>query len=69
MRSRIIETKGREDLEDPRKWERLKLWCEDAKLQDAPHSYRVPFVRQEAWDGLSNPVRTLMDAGATFGEK
>jgi type III restriction enzyme len=62
----IIETKGREDLEDPRKWERLKLWCDDASAQDAPHRYRALFVRQDSWDRLLNPVRTLSDAEAAF---
>ena len=65
----IIETKGREDLEDPRKWERLKLWCDDANAQDAPHRYRALFVRQDAWDATLNPVRTLAEADAAFGEK
>jgi len=64
----VIETKGREDLEDPRKWERLKLWCEDASAQDAPHRYQPLFVRQNAWDIRLNPVRTLAEANAAFGE-
>ena len=62
----IVETKGREDLDDPRKWERLKLWCTDATAQDSPRSYRALFVRQEAWDGLLNPVHTLGEAAAAF---
>jgi type III restriction enzyme len=62
----IVETKGREDLDDPRKWERLKLWCEDATRQDAPKRYRPMFVREEAWGSLLNPVRTLADAEAAF---
>jgi type III restriction enzyme len=65
----IIETKGREDLEDPRKWERLKLWCDDANAQDAPHRYRALFVRQDAWEAMLNPVRTLAEAEAAFGGK
>ena len=64
----IIETKGREDLNDPRKWERLKLWCDDASAQDAPRRYRALFVREEAWGSLLNPVRTLAEAQAAFGE-
>lgn len=64
----IIETKGREDLEDPRKWDRLKLWCEDASVQDAPHTYRALFVRQEAWDSLLNKPTDLQNAVAAFGE-
>jgi type III restriction enzyme len=46
----IIETKGREDIQDARKWERLKLWCADATEQDAPRAYRAMFVREEDWD-------------------
>ena len=65
----IIETKGREDLDDPRKWERLKLWCKDASEQDAPRSYRALFVRQEAWESLLNPARTLAESEAAFGER
>lgn len=48
----IIETKGREDLDDPRKWERLKTWCRDATRSDPSTSYRPLFVRQEKWDAL-----------------
>jgi Restriction endonuclease len=64
----IIETKGREDLDDPRKWERLKLWCEDASVQDAPNIYRSLFVRQEAWESLLNKPSDLKAAVAAFGE-
>lgn len=63
----IIETKGREDLEDPRKWERLKLWCEDASVQDAPNCYRALFVRQEAWESLLNRPSQLKAAIDAFG--
>jgi len=64
----IIETKGREDIQDPRKWERLKLWCVDASEQDAPRRYRALFVREEDWKPLINPVRTLAEAVSVFGE-
>ena len=46
----IIETKGREDLDDPRKWERLQEWCKDATAQEKGKSYRALFVKQEKWD-------------------
>jgi type III restriction enzyme len=46
----IIEAKGREDIQDARKWERLKLWCADATEQDAPRRYRTMFVREEDWE-------------------
>ena len=63
----IIETKGREDIEDVRKWERLALWCEDATAQDAPNRYRALIVRQDDWEALLNPVRTIEQAVAAFG--
>lgn len=63
----IIETKGREDVEDAGKFARLKLWCEDATEQDAPRQYRALFVRQEDWDRLVNPLSTLGEAAALFG--
>jgi type III restriction enzyme len=47
----IVETKGREDLDDPLKWERLQQWCADACAHDEEgRSFRALFVRQEDWD-------------------
>lgn len=46
----VIETEGREDLDDPRKWERLQQWCADASAQDTGYTYRPMFVREEAWE-------------------
>jgi type III restriction enzyme len=46
----IIETKGREDLDDPAKWERLQQWCADATAHDSNRSFHALFVRQEGWE-------------------
>jgi type III restriction enzyme len=46
----IIETKGREDVHDPAKWERLHQWCADASALDPERTYSPLFVRQEAWE-------------------
>jgi type III restriction enzyme len=43
----IIETKGREDIQDARKWERLRQWCEDASATGGGCKYRALFVREE----------------------
>lgn len=45
----IIETKGREDVQDARKWERLQRWCEDASAANSGCKYRALFVREEDW--------------------
>lgn len=47
----IIETKGREDLDDPLKWERLQQWCTDAtKYDELGRTFCALFVRQENWE-------------------
>lgn len=46
----IIETKGQEDLDDPLKLERLKLWCEDMNAQKSKTSYDFCFVDQEGFE-------------------
>ena len=47
----IVETKGAENLDDPRKIERLKQWCEDA-TNSTGNSYEYLYVKQEEWNSL-----------------
>ena len=48
---RIVETKGRQDLDDPLKWERLQQWCADAtEHDDQGRTFQPLFVRQEDWE-------------------
>jgi type III restriction enzyme len=46
----IIETKGREDLDDIEKIKRLKQWCEDASERQKKVKYKMIYVKQEEWD-------------------
>ncbi|MBX3331540.1 MAG: hypothetical protein KF722_14120, partial [Nitrospira sp.] len=46
----IVETKGREDLDDAQKWERLKQWCEDASKAEPTRRFHPLIVRQEIFD-------------------
>jgi len=46
----IVETKGREDLDDPLKIERLKQWCDDADERQKKITYKMLYVKQEQWD-------------------
>jgi type III restriction enzyme len=62
----IVETKGREDLNDPGKWERLKQWCTDASALDSEQQYHALFVREEDWDQYK--PRNFHDAVAAFAE-
>ena len=46
----IVETKGREDLDDLSKIERLKQWCHDANQRQKKITFRMLYVKQEVWD-------------------
>ena len=46
----IIETKGREDLDDPLKIERLKQWCEDANQRQKKGTYKMLYIKQEEYE-------------------
>jgi type III restriction enzyme len=46
----IIETKGREDLDDIEKIKRLKQWCDDATERVLGKTYIALYVKQEDWD-------------------
>jgi len=46
----IVETKGREDLDDPLKIKRLAQWCEDANKRQIKITYKMLYVKQEDWD-------------------
>lgn len=46
----IIETKGREDLDDSLKITRLAQWCEDANNRQKKIIYKMLYVKQEEWN-------------------
>ena len=45
----IVETKGREDLDDPLKIKRLAQWCDDANVRQKI-TYKMLYVKQEEWE-------------------
>ena len=50
----VIETKGREDLDDVEKIKRLEQWCEDVNANQKTARYKMLYIKQEAWEGLNN---------------
>lgn len=46
----IVETKGREDLDDIEKIKRLEQWCEDASERQKKITYKMLYVKQEEWE-------------------
>ena len=48
----VVETKGLEDLDDPLKIRRLKLWCEDVNKSHSDVKFGFVYVDQENFDRL-----------------
>ncbi|CAN5303417.1 DEAD/DEAH box helicase family protein [soil metagenome] len=64
----IVETKGREDLDDVRKIKRLVTWCKDVNTAQTLYSYRPVYVKQEKWEEVKNEVRSFNDVIKVFKE-
>ncbi|MBD3328703.1 type III restriction endonuclease subunit R [Candidatus Peregrinibacteria bacterium] len=62
----ILETKGREDLNDLRKIKRLKIWCDDVNIAQNGRQYIPLYVKQDDWEKHKNDVKTFEDIAETF---
>jgi type III restriction enzyme len=52
----IVETKGLEDLDDPLKLRRLKLWCEDINKAQSKYVFDFLYVDQDTYKTFSGNV-------------
>ena len=57
----IVETKGREDLDDIRKIQRLATWCKDINTAQKEYTYTPVYVKQEKWENVKNDLKTFND--------
>lgn len=55
----IIETKGREDLDDVRKIERLRQWCKDINKLESQVKVKSLYVKQEDWEKMKEKPNTV----------
>jgi type III restriction enzyme len=55
----ILETKGREDLDDLRKIKRLATWCKDINAIQSQYSYTPVYVKQEKWDEVKKDIKSF----------
>ncbi|TAN11667.1 MAG: type III restriction endonuclease subunit R [Chitinophagaceae bacterium] len=55
----LVETKGREDLEDVRKIKRLQIWCSDVNKVQKEYTYTPVYVKQEMWDKRKNDIKSF----------
>jgi len=62
----ILETKGREDLNDIRKVKRLVIWCKDINAAQTEYTYTPVYVKQEKWDEVKNDLRSFADVIKIF---
>ena len=60
----IVETKGREDLDDPLKIERLWVWCEDINAQQKETVYIPLYIKQEEF--VKYHPKTFNDVATLF---
>jgi type III restriction enzyme len=57
----ILETKGREDLDDIEKIKRLRQWCGDVNAVQSVAKYSALYLKQDAWEGLEPRPKTLRE--------
>lgn len=62
----ILETKGREDLDDLLKIKRLVTWCKDINNAQSEYTYNPVYVKQEKWDDLKNNLKSFQDLISIF---
>ena len=62
----ILETKGREDLDDIRKIKRLVIWCKDINTAQSEYAYTPVYVKQEKWEDVKNDLKSFKDVIRIF---
>jgi type III restriction enzyme len=56
----VVETKGAENLDDPRKIDRLKVWCEDATKAEGKN-WNCLYIKQEDWERLGQTPNSFAE--------
>src|SRR5208337_1862867 len=62
----ILETKGREDLDDVRKIKRLVTWCKDINSAQTDYTYTPVYVKQEKWVTVKYELKTFNEVVKLF---
>jgi type III restriction enzyme len=57
----IVETKGREDLDDVEKIKRLAQWCVDVNENQKDAKYKMLYIKQEEWEALQQKPHSFRD--------
>jgi type III restriction enzyme len=62
----VLETKGREDLDDLRKIQRLAAWCADVNALQERTQFAPVYVKQEDWDKKRQDLKSFAEVAAIF---
>lgn len=62
----VVETKGREDLDDIRKIKRLETWCNDVNNTQSEYTYTPVYIKQEKWEEVKGNLKTFSDVISIF---
>lgn len=62
----VLETKGREDLDDIRKIQRLVTWCTDINIAQKQYTYTPIYVKQEKWDTVKKDIKSFENIVSIF---
>lgn len=62
----ILETKGREDLNDVRKIKRLVSWCNDVNAAQDKYTYTPIYIRQEKWEEVKGNLKNFAEVCKFF---
>lgn len=57
----IVETKGREELNDSRKIKRLITFCNDINAAQSNYRYTPIYIKQETWERVKNDLKSFAD--------
>lgn len=64
----IVETKGREDLDDVEKIKRLKQWCADVNANQKKATYNMLYIKQEDWEAKEQRPKSFKEARLIWGK-
>ncbi len=65
----VVETKGREDLDDIEKIKRLEQWCGDVNASQKNAKYVMLYIKQEDWEALSQKPRSFSEVVRGWQDK
>jgi len=64
----VVETKGREDLDDVEKIKRLAQWCVDVNANQKNVVYKMLYIKHESWEAQQQKPRNFQEVIRTWSK-